>query len=229
MRGGRVSEKSTGSAGDFWMTTTGQIFLNLGYVLFVLAMAVHDILWLRSVLTLGEFSLIAYGVATSNMSVVIWNTLFVTINSVQVIRILLERRPIQLPPDLVDLYENLFSVMSTREFFYFWQTGTVNQATDALVIDAGEPQKNISLILSGTVSIVKDGTVVSLRSRGDFIGEMSFSTRNPASADVMAEGLVQYISWEQEKLRNLKQLNPQLLIKIQSVLEKNLAHKMSGA
>jgi hypothetical protein len=229
VQGGRVSEKSTGSAGDFGMTITGQIFLNLGYVLFVLAMAVHDILWLRSILTLGEFSLIAYGVATSNMSVVIWNTLFVTINSVQVIRILLERRPIQLPSDLVDLYENLFSVMSTREFFYFWQTGTVNQAADALVINAGEPQKNISLILSGTINIVKEGTVVSRRSRGDFIGEMSFSTRNPASADVMAEGCVQYISWEQEKLRNLKQLNPQLLIKIQSVLEKNLAHKMSGA
>ena len=58
---------------------------------------------------------------------------------------------------------------------------------------------------------------------------MSFLSGEPASANVAASGDVQYVSWTQEKLKSLEQLNPQLLIKIQNVLGKDLVGKVKAA
>ena len=55
---------------------------------------------------------------------------------------------------------------------------------------------------------------------------MSFLTGEAATADVYAEGAVRYIAWEQTKLRSLDQLNPDLLIKIQNILGKDLTQKL---
>ena len=55
---------------------------------------------------------------------------------------------------------------------------------------------------------------------------MSFLTGEEATANVIAQGNVKYIAWEQEKLKSLKQLNPDLLIKIQNILGKDLTMKL---
>ena len=55
---------------------------------------------------------------------------------------------------------------------------------------------------------------------------MSFLTGKPASADVYANGTVRYISWNQKKLKDCEKLKPQLLIKIQNILGKDLAEKV---
>ena len=65
--------------------------------------------------------------------------------------------------------------------------------------------------------------------RGRFIAEMSFLTGDPASADVIAHGRVTYISWNSEKLKHLRTLNPSLMFNIQSVLEKDLSAKIKAA
>jgi len=58
---------------------------------------------------------------------------------------------------------------------------------------------------------------------------MSFLTGKTASADVYANGTVRYISWNQKKLKDCERLNPQLLIKIQNVLGKDLADKIHSS
>ena len=205
------------------------ILVNLGYLLMLIALMVRDILWLRSILISGQLALAVVNIMTDNDFVAFWMSVFVIINTVQVIRILRERRQIEIPSDLIDLYEEVFPVMTRREFLYFWQTGTIHNAHNDLLTEEGECQKMLSLILSGTVSVVRDKHEIAELTRGSFIAEMSFLSGDPASADVIAKGEVQYISWAQEKLRRLKQLNPQLLIKIQSVLGKDLADKVKSA
>ena len=70
------------------------------------ALLVRDILWLRSILIAAQTSLFSYGMAISNYAVAFWNGLFVLINIIQVARLVRERRPIDLPTDLIDIYEN---------------------------------------------------------------------------------------------------------------------------
>ncbi len=62
--------------------------------------------------------------------------------------------------------------------------------------------------------------------RSILIAEMSFLTGKTASADVYANGTVRYIAWNQKKLKDCERLNPQLPIKIQNVLGKDLADKI---
>lgn len=195
----------------------------------LMAFVVHDILWLRVILISAQLSLVSYGVTTETMPVIFWNTLFVLINSVQVVRLIRARQPIDLPSDMVDIYEKYFKVMRRREFLYFWNMGTIHKVSDTLIIKQGEHQKDVALILSGLVEIVKDGKHITELTRGSFIAEMSFLTGKPASADVYARGTIRYISWNQKKLKDSEKLNPHLLIKLHTVLGKDLTDKVKIA
>ena len=57
---------------------------------------------------------------------------------------------------------------------------------------------------------------------------MSFLTGEVATADTIANGNVRFLAWNQDKLRHLDQLNPQLLIKIQNILGKDLVAKLKS-
>ena len=154
------------------------------------------------------------------------NSIFFIINTFQVIRLLLERRPISLPDNLREIYTNLFSVMSRREFLYFWNTGKVNEIKKDFMVQEGEVPKELILIVNGTVSIQKAGREIAKRKRGSFVAEMSFMTGEKASADACPIDTVEYIGWDQDKLSNLKLANPDLMIKIQAILGKDLTKKL---
>ncbi len=206
-----------------------QLIVNIGYTLGLIALTVKDVLWLRSILMLSQLSLFSYALLMSNANVACWNILFFTINSIQVVRLARERRPLVLPEEIQDLYEHLFRDMTPREFLYFWSTGHAEEVQDELLIREGGRMDKISLILTGRVNVLKNGAVIAELTRGSFLAEMSFLTGEPASADVQALGAVRYICWDQEKLRGLKQLNPVLLIKIQHILGKDLAGKVKAS
>jgi CRP-like cAMP-binding protein len=193
-----------------------------------LALAAKDILFLRSILILGQLSLVSFGYFSGNLYVSFWNVLFFGINSFQIARLLRERRKIELPAELADLYELVFTSMSTREFLMFWNMGRTERREGDQMIREGEHQRELVLVLSGVFNVVKRSDVIAKLTRGSFIAEMSFLTGDPASADVFANGPVEYIVWNQEKLRNLNQINPQLFIKIQNVLAKDLADKIKS-
>lgn len=202
--------------------------VNMGYFLMFLALAAKDILFLRSILIFGQLSLVSYGYFFDNQWVSYWNLLFFGINSFQIARLLRERSQIELPAELTDLYRRVFSSMSSREFLTFWNMGRTERREVGQMIQEGAHQRELVLILSGVLNVVKSGEVMAQLTRGSFVAEMSFFTGKPASADVFADGAVEYIVWNQEKLRNLNQINPQLFIKIQNVLGRDLAGKIKS-
>lgn len=209
-----------------WMIPLDQLCLNLAYILMAAGLLVRDMSWLRILLTGGQISFVTYAVLTDNFSMTVWNSLFIAVNSGQLIRLFWEQKPVILPPDLIDLYLTVFSVMTKREFLLFWETGKMQNVDNQFLIREGTPQTELSLIVSGTVVVGKQAREVTRLTRGKFIAEMSFLTEEPASADVWAEGPVSYISWDQAKLARLKQVNPDLLIKLQAILGKDLSYKL---
>jgi len=200
--------------------STIQLLVNLGYIFMLAALTVRDILWLRVMLISAQLSLFSYGMVTNNFPVAFWNILFFIINSYQVVRLIQERRPIDLPGDLLELYEKIFSSMRRREFLYLWNMGFINEVIDEQIVKKGTKQKNLLMVLSGKVDVKNKERIIAKLARGSFVAEMSFLTGETATADVFAKGRVKYISWDQHKLHSLKQLNPDLLIKIQNILGK---------
>ena len=205
-----------------------QLLVNLGYILMLLALLVRDILWLRSILMSAQIILFSYGLVSENYSVAFWNILFFAINGFQVSRLIRERRPIELPSEITDIYENIFSSMRRREFLNLWHMGSIDSVENEQFIKKGRKQKKLYLILSGKVRVENKGALITKLGRGSFLAEMSFLTGNPATADVIADGKVRYIFWEQQKLNDLQKINADLFIKLQNILGKDLTEKVKA-
>lgn len=202
-------------------------FLN-GYFIFVtLSLLAKEILWLRVFMIFAGISVVIYGIIADNSVVAIWNSGFLLINIIQVIRILNERKPITLPPFLEEIYLANFNTLRRKEFLNFWNIGQIHNKNNIKICEEGKIQKEIHLILKGEVSVIKNGNEITKLSKNSFVGEISFLTGKPANADVIANGEIEYISWSQDKLRNFKLANKDLYIKLQTVLGHNLSEKLN--
>jgi hypothetical protein len=206
-----------------------EFLVNAGYLLMLAAFLVRDILWLRTILIFAQSSLALYGLFIDRLPMVYWNGLFVVINTLWVIKIIRERRPVRIPPELDDLYQSLFSVMTPREFLEFWGRGAARDLAGQPVIREGESQRELFLILDGGAGVMKGNSELARLGRGAFIGEMSFLTGQPASADVKGNNTLRVMVWDQSDLRQWKSRRPQIFMKLQGVLGSDLVEKIRAA
>ncbi len=205
------------------------LLVNLGYVLMLCGFLVRDILWLRGLLILAQTSLALYGLGIDRLPMAIWNALFVVINTVWVLRILKERRPVRIPDALRDLYSPHFAALTPQEFLQLWAAGRPMTVTDGPLIREGETPRDLFLIVDGKALVERSGESLGTLGRGRFLADMSFLTGHPASADVRAAGVLLVHAWPQEALRAWKTEKPALYMKLQGVLGADLAAKIRDA
>ena len=204
-----------------------EIIIHLAYLITFIALSIKDVLFLRIVLSFACCLQVVYQYGfNNNPDIAFWNASFLAINLFQVVKIIKERSPVKIPDDIVDIYRTKFSDMTHREFLYFWSLGKQKDATDVLLINEGEYQKSLFLILSGTAAVSRDSRVIATLHRPEFVGEISFITREPASANVDAKSKLYYIEWDQEELRRLKIKNSQFWTKLNQCLGEDLAKKI---
>ena len=148
-------------------------------------------MWLRSTLTGAQVTLFTYHFFYANNNyAAFWTAIFVLVNSYNIIKILLERRPKLIPDEIRDLYEDIFKSLTTSEFLYFWNMGNIKSVKDDYFIHSGEKQDNLLLVLSGSSNVEVNGKAIATLERGSFIAEISFLTGEPASADVHELSLI---------------------------------------
>jgi len=102
------------------------ILANVGYFFAVIALATKDIFWLRSILLIGQVCIVAYLLMIYSFDIAFWNILLFVINSIQLVRLIIERQPIKLSAEIDDLHKSVFHIMKSREFLSFWNMGTIN-------------------------------------------------------------------------------------------------------
>jgi uncharacterized membrane protein YraQ (UPF0718 family) len=204
------------------------IILNISYILVTIGLLVRDMLLLRTMITISEALIIGWALSVGNQVIAGWNAIFLVINLAQIVRLIIERMPVELPEELKDIYSNVFNNLKEREFLYFWNTGKTISVTDEFLCKENQHQKELMLILDGHVSVQKDGHEIAKLKRGSFVAEMSFLTGEPSSADVVNTEKTQCIVWSKDKLKNLEQLNQSLLMKLQVTLGKDLTHKLQS-
>jgi hypothetical protein len=172
----------------------------------------------------------SYGLIRGDHYMAAWNFVFVGINLARTVRLLNERRPIHLARDQEQIYKQLFLSMTRREFLFLWEMGNPGRIDGAQLVREGELQRDLVLLLSGEVVVRKgDQRSWPACSAVQFVAEMSFISGEPASANVIADGRVEYMAWPQDKLRALQQLNPGLLVKLQHILGRDLTGKVKAA
>ena len=203
------------------------IILNIGYALTFIALAIREVLWLRTTLTAAQISLFTYHYFfIDNLYAAFWTAIFVIVNTYNIIKILLERRPKMIPEEIRDLYDGIFESLTSSEFLYFWNMGTIKSVNDKYLIRSGEHQKNLLLVLSGAADVEVNGKPIASLTRGTFIAEISFLSGEPASADVHADKELIFVSWNSDRLKNLKDENPNFWMKLQHALSEDLIRKV---
>ena len=205
-------------------------FLHLGNILYLCAYSVRDILWLRILMVIAMFALLPYYwccTATPLIEPILWQSLFIAVNLVQIALLILERRPVFLGEEEMRLYRNVFSTLTPREFVKLVGIGEWKRSEEGDILlhqDKAVPQ--VALISRGRAGVELDGRHIAEVGPSQFIGEMGFLTEEPASANVVARLPLDYLSWPADKLREFLRDNPDIHVKVQGILGADLVEKL---
>jgi hypothetical protein len=205
---------------------SNSIIQHLGYLVTFLAISIKDVLWLRIVLAIAQILAGIYQWLEGRIDIVLWNMIFTLINFYHIFQILDERKPIKIPEDILDLYKGIFYNFSTKEFINFWSLGEIVSKKNKQIIKQGQKQKHLLLILSGKVQVKKNNKLINILNRGNFVAEMSLISNETASADIFVEENVEFIIWDQARLRYFEKINKDLWIKLHNILSKDLIKKI---
>lgn len=93
-----------------------------------------------------------------------------------------------------------------------------NAEAASVLIKEDQVMEELLMIYNGRVDIlVKNKKINELRD-GQFIGEMSFLTNQPASASVKTVLPTKYVSWKQKDLKDLVSRNPAIVFSLQAAM-----------
>ena len=206
----------------------GSLLLNIGFLFNLIALAFREILWIRILLTLGYFlRFITQSYIEQNMNSSFWMIVFVLINLYHIIRIINERRKRYIEPKIFDIYESVFNSLTTFEFLTFWKKGNINNVENGTtIIEKDKKLNSMILLINGKVNVKSNGRTITCLPRGSFIGEISYITKEGASADVIADEDATYIEWTDKELKKIQLSNKIFWTKIQNILLNDLIIKL---
>lgn len=203
---------------------------HLAFGLIAFSFLVKDILWLRIMSILASLFSVLYNfyIPVDPMWLAInWNIVFILVNLYHIAVIIYEKRPVHMNPKDKELYETLFKELTPVEYlkitkiaeWHKYTSGEVLIKHSALVTD-------LILIYNGTVEVEVDGNIVAELKDGQFVGEMSFLTEKPATANCIVKHDCECIVWKQPEFKELLKRNPSLYFTIQSLLSAQVSSNL---
>ncbi|HEY8039662.1 MAG TPA: cyclic nucleotide-binding domain-containing protein [Polyangiaceae bacterium] len=205
--------------------------LHAANVLYLLSYLVKDILWLRLLTVLAGLLLMTWAFLQPQplWASLAWNAVFLAINVVQSWLLVLERRPVQLSEREMELYRLVFRTLTPREFVKLLALGRWEEApADTRIVERARALDRLMVIASGRTAVRVGERVVEL-GQGRFVGEMSFITGEPPTADVVAIDAIRYVAWPKAPLTKFLAEHPPLRAAWQAVLGADLVSKLRAA
>ena len=211
-------------------STIAHYLLHFGNVVYLCAYSVRDILWLRILMVFAMFCLLPYFYCcgeSPQVAPLVWQSLFIAVNLVQIALLILERRPVFLGEEEMQLYRSVFSALSPREFVKLVGIAQWKRAEEGeTLLRQNEKVTQLALISAGKASVEMDDHHIAEVGPSQFVGEMGFLTDEPASADVVARLPLDYLCWPTDKLRDFLRDNPEVHVKVQGILGTDLVEKL---
>ena len=193
------------------------------------ALVARDMLWLRALLVAAQSTLTAYAWLTERPGMAAWNALFVMINAVWTLRIIRERRAVELPPELRAIHERRFGAFTPPEFLRFWSAARDRDFSAGRIVTAGHAPPELMLVLVGEARVMQGNRTVATLRPGSFIAEMSLVADTVASADVVTLGDLRVRAWPMAEMRALRDRQPLVWSKLQSAIGHDLVEKLKIA
>lgn len=207
------------------------IVINLSYLMFLVGFALKDILWLRIVIIIAASVDIVgrmWLAPEPLYSDVIWCAFDVVVNGYQLAMILKERRGLLFTEKEKQLHAMAFPQVPWLQFKRLLSIAVWKQVdAQTLLTQQNSDVPSLLLIFQGSAVVEIDGAVVNHIANGNFVGEMSFLSGKPATADVRADAHTELILWDKSQLIDLMKKDEILRLALHTVFSGDLMRKLA--
>ena len=208
------------------------VMVHVANLVYFASFTMRDILRLRVLTVIAASCLIPYYYFQTEplLPAIYWNLVFVALNLYWIGRIVLERRPVQLSEDEVQLCKLVFHSLTPREMLKLlrlahWEDVPVGK----WLVEAGKKVDRLRVIYSGRARVEAQGKPITELGPGELVGQMSFITDEPAPVHIVAAEPTRCVTWYKSTLRDFLNLNPDLRAAFQVVLGVDLSHRVKAA
>ena len=204
------------------------LFGHFTYLLLIISMLMRRMVMLRLLAVASGLAKIVYrAVFIIDPVSVLWETIFVLVNIIQLViiwyyeyhhRFSEEQQHFadNMPPDTDrSALKRLLDLSDLQGF-----------APDEVMTREGEKVTRLIYLADGIVKIEHAGRVVAICGPGDYIGELSYLSGNPASATAIVVKPARVLAFEQSKLNAAIKSDASLRRTLESALNRNLAGKL---
>jgi hypothetical protein len=201
---------------------------HLPYMLLVVSMLMRDIVWLRVLaIVAGVARIIIRGYIAYDPVAVVWETVLVAINVGQLAVLWWESRNRHLGEDETLLVSTVLPDRPRRLAKRLLDRAQWRELPVGAVLTLqGREVGELLFVADGVARVERDGGLVGICSRGDFVGEMSFVTGGGATATVTAEKPMRVAVFEREMLRGLLAHDAELRHALEGSFNRNLIDKL---
>lgn len=185
------------------------IAINVAYALYCASGLVKTEWRLRGALVVVSIAFVVWGLIAASWSPVMWNVVFGGIHTWHLYRMWKAERAISLTGDAERVHRDLFPGLTRLDFFALWSIGTSREFDPGeLLIAHGSEAHDLSLVLRGQISVDRGGEQLATLGPDALLGERSYVTGQPASADVTALSGGVIHAWNPQKMQALADLYP---------------------
>ncbi len=199
-------------------------------ILYIFSYLVRDILWLRILIVIAIAFVIPfyYFQPVPLMAPVYWNLVFMSINIVQIVILLIERRPVKLTDNEEKLYHQVFRRLKPREVSKLFGLAKWRKAKQGeTLVQQNSVLDSLMLINRGSASVHIGDRQIAQIGEGHFMGEMSYITGEKTSASVVVDNDMEYVYWETNTLEPFLAKHPDLRTAFNAIIGVDLAGKLN--
>ena len=188
------------------MPMTPILLANLGFAIALIALLFRDILWLRVVSVLGTLLIFPMYIFRDEIgwTSIGWNSAHIVINSIQIVILILLRRPLLLKGIEKQIHTSIFNAITTRTFDKIFKLAKFEEyVNNTELIHIDEPIHNLYLVINGDVEVTLQDDTKRIVSSNTFLGEQAFITGETASATVrILSDRATLLKWDHQTLQN---------------------------
>ena len=202
---------------------------HLAYAVIAVSYLLTNIFWLRVAAVVGLSLEIVYFLISGSpvWTSIVWDTVFILINLVQVIRLLRDRLSLRLTTDQMAFLDPIVGDLDKAQIAQLLRTGEWRtlEPGAALTVE-GVPVKELTFVCDGRTEVAVKGQVIAHVASGAFVGDVSFTTGLAATATVVAEVTSRVLAFDQMKLKALCVRDEQIASALYRRIGGGLADKM---
>lgn len=210
------------------------LWITVANALYLASYSVRDILWLRILSVAGALLLIPYYAfqPIPLMDAIAWSAVFITINTVWIVLLIVEQRPVHLAQDDARLRVLSFPSLTAREARNLFAKGIWEDiGVGASIVEHDNRSQRFSVILRGNADVMYHGTRIAQLGSGQFVGTIDQRART-APIDVIVRDPVRIKCWGREQLGAFVATRPDVELalersvglEVQRMLTETLSH-----